>query len=48
MVKNQKGGNKSKKMGRKFLSAPVDRKIRLAQEDGEIKFSQNVSYKENV
>ena len=36
MVKNQKGGNKSKKMGRKFISAPVDRKIRLSQEDGEI------------
>ena len=36
MVKNVKGGNKSKKMGRKFLSAPVDRKVRFAQEDGEI------------
>lgn len=36
MVKNQKGGNKSKKMGRKFLSAPVDRRVRLAQEEGEI------------
>ena len=36
MVKNQKGGNKSKKMGRKFISAPVDRKIRLSQEEGEI------------
>ena len=36
MVKNAKGGNKSKKMGRKFLSAPVDKKIRLAQEEGEI------------
>ena len=36
MVINQKGGNKSKKMGRKFLSAPVDKKLRLAKEDGEI------------
>ena len=36
MVKNQKGGNKSKKMGRKFLSAPVDKKLRLASEEGEI------------
>jgi len=35
MVKNA-GGNKSKKMGRKFLTAPIDKKIRLAQEDGEI------------
>ena len=36
MVKNQKGGNKSKKMGRKFLTAPVDKKLRLATEEGEI------------
>ena len=35
MVKNA-GGNKSKKMGRKFISAPVDKKIRLSQEDAEI------------
>ena len=35
MVKNQ-GGNKSKKMGRKFLSAPVDKRVRLAEEEGEI------------
>ena len=35
MVKNA-GGNKSKKMGRKFLTAPIDKKIRLAQEEGEI------------
>lgn len=35
MVKNN-GGNKSKKMGRKFLSAPVDRRVRLAVEEGEI------------
>ncbi|MDC1321235.1 hypothetical protein N8261_04670 [Flavobacteriaceae bacterium] len=35
MVKNN-GGNKSKKMGRKFLSAPVDRRVRLAMEEGEI------------
>ena len=36
MVKNQKGGNKSKKMGRKFLTAPIERKVRLIQEDGEL------------
>ena len=36
MVKNAKGGNKSKKMGRKFLTAPINKKIRLAQEEGEI------------
>jgi initiation factor 1A len=36
MVKNQKGGNKSKKMGRKFLSAPIDRHVRVAEEKGEI------------
>ena len=36
MVKNQNGGNKGKKMGRKFLSTPVDKRIRLAEEDGEI------------
>jgi initiation factor 1A len=36
MVKNQNGGNKSKKMGRKFITAPVDRKVRLAMEDGEL------------
>tara|TARA_A100001015_G_scaffold309280_1_gene408439 strand:- start:1213 stop:1758 length:546 start_codon:yes stop_codon:yes gene_type:complete len=36
MVKNQKGGNKSKKLGRKFISATVDRRLRYAQEDGEI------------
>ena len=35
MVKNLTGGNKSKQMGRKFVSAPVDRKIRLIQEEGE-------------
>ena len=35
MVKNQ-GGNKSKKIGRKFLSDPIDRRVRLAQEEGEI------------
>ena len=35
MVKNQ-GGNKSKKMGRKFVNAPVDRKVRMAGEEGEI------------
>jgi len=36
MVKNQKGGNKGKKMGRKFITAPVDKRIRLAEEEGEI------------
>lgn len=36
MVKNQNGGNKGKKMGRKFLSAPIDKRIRLAEEEGEI------------
>ena len=36
MVKNQNGGNKSKKMGRKFVTAPIDKKVRLASEDGEI------------
>lgn len=30
MVKNIKGGNKGKKMGRKFLNAPVSKTIRLA------------------
>ena len=36
MVKNQKGGNKSKKMGRKFISAPVDRNVRMSQDENEI------------
>ena len=35
MVKNQ-GGNKSKKMGRKFISAPIDRRVRKAEEEGEL------------
>jgi hypothetical protein len=35
MVKNQFGGSKSKKMGRKFLNAPVDRKLRLAEDEDE-------------
>ena len=35
MVKNT-GGNKSKKMGRKFISAPVERSVRMAAEEGEI------------
>jgi initiation factor 1A len=35
MVKNQ-GGNKSKKMGRKFINAPIDRRVRKAEEEGEI------------
>lgn len=36
MVKNDKGGNKSKKIGRKFISAPIDKKVRLAEEEGEL------------
>ena len=36
MVKNSKGGNKSKRVGRKFLNTPVDRSVRFKQEDGEI------------
>lgn len=36
MVKNQNGGNKSKKTARKLVTAPVDRKVRLACEEGEI------------
>lgn len=36
MVKNSKGGNKSKRVGRKFLSAPIDRSVRFKQEEGEI------------
>jgi len=36
MVKNLKGGNKSKQMGRKFVTAPVDRRVRLTVEEGEI------------
>tara|TARA_Y100000816_G_C26086040_1_gene573114 strand:- start:588 stop:1121 length:534 start_codon:yes stop_codon:yes gene_type:complete len=35
MVKNQQGGNKSKKMGRKFTSAPIDRKLRLLEDEDE-------------
>jgi initiation factor 1A len=36
MVKNLKGGSKSKQIGRKFVTAPVDRKVRLIHEEGEI------------
>jgi initiation factor 1A len=36
MVKNANGGKNSKKMGRKFTSASVDKKVRLALEEGEI------------
>jgi initiation factor 1A len=39
MVKNQNGGNKSKKMGRKFVSetsATTNKKVRLAIEEGEL------------
>jgi translation initiation factor IF-1 len=35
MVKNS-GGNKSKKIGRKFITASSDNKIRLSQEEAEI------------
>jgi initiation factor 1A len=36
MVKNANGGKNSKKMGRKFVSAPMNKKVRLALEEGEI------------
>jgi initiation factor 1A len=36
MVKNQDGGNKSKRTARKLVTGPVDRKVRLAYEEGEI------------
>lgn len=39
MVKNQNGGNKSKKMGRKFVSdasTSMNKKVRLALEEGEL------------
>jgi initiation factor 1A len=36
MVKNLKGGSKSKQIGRKFVTAPVDRKVRLIHEEGEL------------
>ena len=36
MVKNSAGGNKSKKMGRKFTSAPIERAVRMACEEGEM------------
>jgi initiation factor 1A len=39
MVKNQTGGNKSKKMGRKFVSdtaSSENKKVRLATEEGEL------------
>ena len=39
MVKNQTGGNKSKKMGRKFVSdasTSMNKKVRLALEEGEL------------
>ena len=35
MVKNA-GGKNSKKMGRKFVSAPMNKNVRLALEEGEI------------
>ena len=35
MVKNA-GGNKSKRQGRKFVNAPVQKSIRYATEDGEL------------
>ena len=37
MVKNQNGGKNSKKMGRKFVtSSSTNKKVRLAEEEGEI------------
>ena len=35
MVKNY-GGNKSKKMGRKFVNQPQDRRVRFAEEVEEL------------
>ena len=35
MVKNKTGGNKSKKSARKHISQPVNRKLRLVEEEGE-------------
>ena len=36
MVKNKTGGNKSKRMARKRVNAPVETKLRLAVNDGEM------------
>lgn len=36
MVKNSKGGNKSKRVGRKFLTASVDKSVRYKDEEGEL------------
>jgi initiation factor 1A len=36
MVKNNKGGNKSKRVGRKFLSASADKSVRYKNEEGEM------------
>jgi translation initiation factor 1A len=36
MVKNNKGGNKSKRVGRKFVNAPTDKSIRYKDEEGEM------------
>ena len=35
MVKNQKGGNKSKKFGRKFMTQPLNRPLRLIEDEDE-------------
>jgi initiation factor 1A len=36
MVKNNTGGKNSKKMGRKFVTAPINKAVRVALEEGEI------------
>jgi initiation factor 1A len=36
MVRNKVGGNKSKKMGRKYLNAPQSRTLRMSKEDAEM------------
>lgn len=36
MVRNKVGGNKSKKMGRKYLNAPQTRALRMSREDAEM------------
>lgn len=36
MVRNNKGGKKSKGLARKFVGAPVQRKLRLVEESGEL------------
>jgi|TARA_B110000046_G_C12795369_1_gene314893 initiation factor 1A len=36
MVKNNNGGKNSKKMGRKFVTAPINKSVRVVLEEGEI------------